>query len=217
MEELANWSSLSESERQKIYAERRHHKTVAVFLHELAHTLGAPHRAAHDTIMNRVYDPRVRAYDDATLSILRLTLPSHLARAPFRDHEALRAILQKDDGGWIVPDRDAMLAALQPTPRTEAALPPPSAAPATLALPPQTPEPLSTLKNDDRSRYDAALSSEKGGDSRAAWSSALPLFEAYPRVLEVQGLRCRLAGARGFFQGVVDAHCERFVALGGKR
>jgi hypothetical protein len=36
-------------------------------------------------------------------------------------------------------------------------------------------------------------------------------------VLEVQELRCRLAKAKRFYALVVDAHCERFVALGGVR
>lgn len=218
MEALANWNSLSESERQKIYSERRHHKTVTVFLHEIAHTLGAPHRIARDTIMSPVYDPNERGFDDATVGILRATLSYHLSATPLRAAAALRAALEKDDGGWVPSERASLLARLEPVESGHSAAPTtaastPSASP---ALPPQTPLPLSFLTSDDRSRYDSAMASEKQGDTRAAWETAVPLFESYPRVFEVQDLRCRLAQKRNFVPAVTEAHCSRLVSLGGK-
>jgi hypothetical protein len=70
------------------------------------------------------------------------------------------------------------------------------------------------MTRHDRATYEEALAIEKNGDPKGAWDRAQPLFDAYPRVAEVQELRCRLAKERRFISGVVYVHCSRLEALG---
>lgn len=224
MEYVEKLEGASEAERAKIYSERRRHKMVTVFLHEIAHTLGALHRTARDTIMSPTYDASERGFDDATLDLLRITLPEHFSGAPYRAFPAVLSYLEKNETGWVSAERDEMLQSLRaavPQMGRAAAAPSSEAPQASLgasAKPPlagEAPLPFSSMTREDRSTFDRALTVEKTGDAKGAWTLATPLFEGYPRVLEVQELRCRLAKARRFVLPVVEAHCERFAALSG--
>jgi hypothetical protein len=226
LDALGKFDGVNEAERQKIYSERRRHKIVAVFLHELGHTLGATHRTERRTLMSPTYDPNERGFDDATLGLLKVTLPHHLSGVPYRAAPSALAYLEKDDGGWVGSDREGWMDTLKrlaPPTRTEHSdtpnsLPPIASAPPIPApehaLAKTTPVPFTTMTRQDRSTYDKALAAEKTEDSRVAWDMALPLFDAYPRVVEVQELRCRLAKERHFISGVVYVHCSRLEALG---
>lgn len=215
-----------EAERQKLYSERRRHKIVAVFLHELGHTLGATHRSARDTLMSPMYDATERGFDEATLGVLRVSLPHHLSEAPYRAAPEVLALLEKDDGGWVQSDRESWLDILRrmtpavsrqlahnaEAPATNSSTRAPDPAPTATAT--VTPLPFTSMTRQDRVTFDTALTSEKTGDTTAAWTAALPLFNAYPRVVEVQELRCRLAKARHFISGVVYVHCSGLEAMG---
>jgi hypothetical protein len=224
LDALGKFDGVSESERQKIYSERRRHKIVAVFLHELGHTLGATHRTARDTIMSPAYSPNERGFDDATLGLFRVTLPNHLAGTPFRSAPSALAYFEKDDGGWVGSDREGWMNTLRrmtPPDRTghgDTASSPPEVSKASSSAAPAEAEtlplPFTSMTRRDRATYDQALATEKSGDAKGAWDAALPLFDAYPRVVEVQELRCRLAKERHFISGVVYVHCSRLAALG---
>jgi hypothetical protein len=216
MAHLERFAGLNEAEREELYSERKQHRLVTLLLHELAHTLGAIHRTARDTIMSPTYDPDEKGFDDATLGVLRITLPAQVdesLRAPAL--AVLATYLDANTEGWVGSERTEMMGTLaaagrrasttSPPPETGAALPPASA-------PAEAPLPITTLSPPDRALHDSAMAAE-GRDPREAWSTAQPLFERYPRVVEVQELRCRLAKARKFFAGVVEAHCERLQAL----
>ena len=69
-----------------------------------------------------------------------------------------------------------------------------------------------TMPKEDRQAFNDALALE-ATNPRDAWTLVSPLFEAHPTVRAVQELRCRLAKARHFFPGVVEAHCARLGAL----
>lgn len=228
MDALGKFEGMSDADRQKIYSERRRHKIVAVFLHELGHTLGAPHRSARDTLMVPAYDSKERGFDDATIGLFKITLPDHLSGAPYRAAGAALAYLEKDDGGWIPSEREQIVDFLKkaaPGTRPTAAGGPSAAGPplGVTAVPPagspaeSGPLPFTSMPRSDRAAFDAAVATEKRGDVRAAWDAAAPLFDAHPRVVEVQELRCRLAGERGYMAGVVEAYCERYHALTDKK
>jgi hypothetical protein len=127
--------------------------------------------------------------------------PEH-GEAPF---SAISDLANLDSGERV----DWVVGFLQSVPKA-----PQSAEP---SAPPEkeVPLPLAGLTASDRAKYDAARALEAKGDAQKAWAEAQSLFEAHPRVLEVQELRCRLAKARRLFSVVIDAHCERFVALSG--
>jgi hypothetical protein len=213
---------LNEATRQKLYSDRKHHKVLTLFLHELGHTLGGVHRSAKDTIMSPMYDASERGYDEATLGMFRITLPARLEGTnPFRD---VRAYLDHTKGGWIEAERQRAVerltqaASAAPEHRSPTAAEPSTMAPATAAAAPKplpSAEPLGfeTLSKEERHAFNQALSLEPN-DARAAWHAAEHLFESHPAVRPVQALRCRLAKARNFYPGVIEGHCARLEALG---
>jgi biopolymer transport protein ExbD len=73
--------NLSATERDTLYVARRRHQNAALFLHELAHNLGAPHRD-EQTIMNPKYSDKAASFDPATHEIMLATLDRRLHRTP---------------------------------------------------------------------------------------------------------------------------------------
>jgi hypothetical protein len=212
---------LDETKRHQLYAQRRHHRMVTVFLHEIGHTLGAIHRTDRTSILSPVYHPEERGFDADTLGLMRLALASHFD-AVFHPvpYDAFVAYLDAHPDGWVEAERaerrQQLAEAVSPKPPVSPAAAEPPVAPAPPAEPASV-QPLSSLPVEVRRRFEHAVETERRGDPAAAWDEAAPLFGAFPNVLEVQELRCRLAKAKRFYALVVDAHCERFVALGGVR
>ncbi|HEX4337740.1 MAG TPA: hypothetical protein VH062_17630 [Polyangiaceae bacterium] len=209
---------LDEATRQKLYSDRKRHKTLTLFLHELGHTLGAVHRTAKDTIMSPSYDASERGFDDATLALLRDGVAIRLDRANrFAD---TRKYLETNAVGFVESDRIEQVDLLKQWERIaprwsrNAAAPPASAAPAITDVPlPVTPVAFDTMSKQDRQVFEDARKLESTSP-REAWDVAAPLFEAHPAVRDVQELRCRLAKERKFFSAVIEAHCARLAALG---
>jgi hypothetical protein len=65
----------------------------------------------------------------------------------------------------------------------------------------------------DRPTLDQALDAERRGDVQEAWRTAERLFVAYPEVIEVQDLRCRLANGRQRPWSEVRAECSMYMRL----
>jgi hypothetical protein len=199
---------IDESARQKLYADRRRHKVLTLFLHELAHTLGAVHRTLRDTIMSPTYDSRETGFDEATLGLLRITLADRFAQK--RVEPDAFAYLSRSRDGYIEEEWqrevDRLSAFRGPTPTSRHGGE--QGAPASGRDAVGARVEFETLPKSDRQTFDAALALEHD-DPRRAWQSALQLFERYPAVLEIQELRCRLAQARRFYRAVVEAHCAR--------
>jgi tetratricopeptide (TPR) repeat protein len=63
------FTALDQADREKLYVRRKSHKEISVFLHEWAHTLGAPHVEDPTRIMSPGYSPRTSTFtvDDAQL------------------------------------------------------------------------------------------------------------------------------------------------------
>lgn len=206
---------LDEVTRQKLYSDRKRHKVVTVFLHELGHTLGAVHRTAKDTIMSPQYDASEHGYDEATLGLLRLGLSMRLDGA--RRYAEVRAYLERTKDGFVESERlrEIERLAAQPSsgpPVGPEAIPAATAAATAAPLPRVTPVDFETLSKEERQAFDRALSAEPT-NARTAWAIAEPLFESHPSVREVQELRCRLAKARKFYPAVIEGHCARLAAL----
>jgi biopolymer transport protein ExbD len=68
-------------ERANAVEGRRRHKMAAVFLHELAHNLGAPHDPEDDTIMSAHYSTHSASFSDRARDIMLATLAARLGRA----------------------------------------------------------------------------------------------------------------------------------------
>jgi len=74
------FTTLDQSEREAMYVARRRHKTATVLLHELGHTLGAPHVEEADTIMNPAYSDHSAAFDAHSRELMLATLDERLHR-----------------------------------------------------------------------------------------------------------------------------------------
>jgi hypothetical protein len=224
---------LDEATRQKLYSDRKRHKMLTLFLHELAHTLGAVHRTAKDTIMHPSYDPSERGYDGATLALLRLGLEIRLEKQ--NRYEEARQYLEAHPDGFVEHERREHVdlvtrwARSLPPPAPRAVAPTtspaaltgntpstlPAGSAATVAVPAVQAVGFETMPKEDRQIFDEALKLEPTSP-RDAWTVATPLFETHPAVRAVQELRCRLAKERKFYPAVVEAHCARLAALGPK-
>jgi hypothetical protein len=215
--------SLSEPEVAKLHSDRRRHRMVAVFLHEIGHTLGVRHRQEKGTLMNPTYDPDHRAFDATTLGLMRRTVGLERGSLSTEAYRMVKQYYEANADGWVPSEREAMLQWLSqhvapdlgvPSTATPGAAP--SSAPPKLAAsapPGPPPLPFTTLSSNDRARYDDALQQETRSQFRDAWQTLLPLVERNARVLEVQELRCRLAGKLHLFPAVVEAHCEPAAQL----
>ncbi len=111
-----------EGERRALYHERKQHKTVTVFLHEIGHTLGVPHEIDPAGIMQARYDPKARGFSAGAVGLMRLSLAHRLdpaAQTPQAFAAAFTAELDRGTATWVPADREALLATLR------AATPPP--------------------------------------------------------------------------------------------
>ena len=73
--------------------------------------------------------------------------------------------------------------------------------------------PAPELTGADHATLQQALDAERRGEVMAAWQTAAPLFAAYPSVLGVQDLRCRLARTRDLPWPEVRAECDALMLL----
>ena len=199
-----NLSKLDDQERHKLYRVRKRHKTTAVFLHELGHTLGVIHELDRTTLMAPVYDPKEEGFSVGAAEWMRISLDQRLdpaAKAPTASGQTLLDHLQKTASSWVPAERDELVARLQAqlatssrrTSGTTTARPNRGPGPGPGhdpgASPPAAPADLAALGVPDRSAFDEATEALRAGQPREAWSRAKPLFTAYPDVATVQDPR----------------------------
>ena len=70
---------ISAEERQRLYADRKAHKEVVMFLHEWGHTLGLIHHEDRKFIMNPAYSPEQSEFSDYDKQIVALVIDRRLA------------------------------------------------------------------------------------------------------------------------------------------
>ena len=100
---------------RELYSDRKRHKVLSLFLHELAHTLGAIHRSAKVRSCTPSTMPP-SWYDGASLALLRVGLAIRLDGAN-RYREA-REYLEKNRDGFVESERAErvlLLAKLEPS------------------------------------------------------------------------------------------------------
>jgi hypothetical protein len=109
------FDKLPAEEREQLYSERRAHKVLTVFLHELGHTLGALHTRDAQWVMSPIYDHLAHAFCPPNLELMRLGLEwrDRAAREPSdrrRWQDAYAATVERSSfGGWDARDREAVL------------------------------------------------------------------------------------------------------------
>jgi metallopeptidase family M12-like protein len=206
-----NLFKLDEQERRKLYRIRKRHKTTAVFLHELGHTLGVIHELDRTTLMAPAYDSKEEGFSAAAAGWMRIALDHRLDPAAHPERAFTQTMLdhlQSTAPGWVAAERDDLVARLRArqaasAPRAPGASPPAASAPGDLVA----------LGPPDRRAFDEASEALRSGQPRDAWARAKPLFAAYPDVYTVQDLRCQIAMKLGLGWDEANAQCERLMEL----
>ncbi|HEX5658438.1 MAG TPA: hypothetical protein VFX59_14650 [Polyangiales bacterium] len=190
----------SEDQRAKIYAHRKHHKRLAIFLHEWAHTLGGLHSPESDDLLHASYDDRMTAFGDANAALIAGGLEARYADKP----ELLRQQVERADASRFLPGEHAKLLAQldrKPEPAPAAAV---RAKPAPLAD--------SMLPAADQQTLSAAQSEADSGAMQNAWGKIAPLVERYPSSYAVQHLACNLSMQLGLMSAA-QSTCPRVQQL----
>jgi tetratricopeptide (TPR) repeat protein len=103
--------------RESVLAARRRHKTAAVLLHELAHSLAALHELEPGGIMSATYSYRAAPISDRNRALMQIVLEDRLKPLAQRDPpattRALLATLEVGGGGWDADDRAQLVARLR--------------------------------------------------------------------------------------------------------
>jgi tetratricopeptide (TPR) repeat protein len=113
---LAKSWRLSDKERDQLYAVRKWHKEIAVFLHEWGHTLGAPHSRADTDVMSYVYSHTMTGFAPAELTAMDMAIDCRLGAAPtpaYRCPPLLAYLKQTDSEDWFGESRDSLLRTLE--------------------------------------------------------------------------------------------------------
>jgi hypothetical protein len=210
-----NLSELGEDERRQLYKRRKRHKAVAVFLHELGHTLGLIHETDPRTLMHPSYDVKEAWFSIPAARLLRGALDHRLDAAAQPEPEFRRALiaqLQQPEAKWVPAERDARVAELEASLAARAPKPRPTAKPAA-APAPIDPEELAPLSPADRALFTELHADDPPADAQRAFDRAAPLFAAYPKVRPVQELRCQLAMKIGGDWDAVRKQCDALLEL----
>jgi predicted Zn-dependent protease len=179
---------LSEAERRRLYADRKAHKEVVVFLHEWGHTMGLLHHEDPAVIMNPHYDAKQTVFTDFERDVIALVVGRRLAdrSQPCPEGGDLLGLVRKspaDEGSD--KDRASLLALLQHCMTQKRA-----AEDVALGA---VPLDISAAEVAVFNRSLAAVNAGKGGE---AWALLAPLVAKYPRQKAVTGLACHLVAGQ---------------------
>ena len=199
---------IDEAARATLYRKRVEHKETAVFLHELAHTLGVPHMVDDVALMNGRYNHATDGYSDEAVDMMRLSTNRRLDPASMTEQQLARTLtklVQDTSAIWVADEREEWLAHMTPL-AVEA--------PAAMERPEGfDPGRWASLDEAERASLRVALQHERDGDPQGAWSYAEALFGAHPNAYEIQELRCRLAMRIGGPVDEMESHCASFNRL----
>jgi hypothetical protein len=210
------FNELSADERARMVRQRKRHRALAVFLHELGHTLGALHEQDPRSLMNPRYDTHMAGYGAGAVALMRLALDEADRAAVV--HAQLELLRGAKQVAWIPAERDQEIANLESMlARAEKSkvpmASPPSGPAAPSASAPALPEVPSAIQGGDRDAFVHAQEMLRAGDVRGAYEAAKPLFVSYPNVYAVQDLRCQLALLRWLDKDGVAAECAPMKRL----
>jgi len=216
-----NLSKLDEQDRRKLYRVRKRHKTNAVFLHELGHTLGVIHELDRKTLMAPAYDPKEEGFSAAAAGWMRIGLDHRLHPAALPERAFEQTMLdhvQQTASGWVPTERDELVTRLQArlaatAPRAPGASPPRSGRDPGASPPAVAPGDLAALAPAEQRAFEEASEALRKGQAPDAWKRAQALFSAYPDVTTVQDLRCQIAMKLGLSWDEANAQCARLMEL----
>ncbi|HEX6245455.1 MAG TPA: hypothetical protein VFZ61_31245 [Polyangiales bacterium] len=166
------FSTMTQARRDEIYRHRKQHKRLAVFLHEWAHTMGAPHTSDKTSLLFPTYDDRMERFDEATARTVTAAVEPRFAQPA-----AAVASAAADNAAPSPATRPNATAS-----NNKAAHP--------YAVRGSEDELLAELTPADRAVYRGATEQANADD---AYSTLQPLVARYPSNYAVQHLACGLA------------------------
>ncbi len=208
------FDELPETQRRDLEKRLRRHRAAAVFLHEIGHTLGSVHETSPQSIMFPQYNAKVSAFGPSANDVMRAALGKHGEGDAAVAREVVAALGRAPEGVFVDAERAQLVAQLESriaagTPGRTSPRPAPRAAvPAAEPPVPETPE----LGAADRERFIEAYRASARGDVVAAWKTGKPLFDAHPRSMNVQDLRCQVA-SRSMPFDVARRECALLMKL----
>jgi hypothetical protein len=229
-----SFDELGEDERARLRRDRKLHRALTMLLHEVGHTLGAPHEEAIASIMHPAYDPKMAGFSMQATEMMRIAVDRRASgtRGTPVDTRALAGDLaaymrKATSSPWSEEERASSLALFDamhlPSAKPDGA---PAAAPTGQAPAPAAspvaakgfaaPEALTDLRPADRTRFEEASTWFQRGFTDQAYATARPLFAAYPTTYAVQDLRCQLAVLRRVDASVLAKECDGLKRLSGK-
>ncbi len=204
------FDELSEDDRAALIRRRKRHRALAVFLHELGHTLGALHEDASTSLMNPAYATSRSTFGEGAIALMRASL----ARTDRVEVARARLAILKDtnEASWVPAERTREIAALRAfldgSDRARAAG---SVAGQSERAPAK--DDASSLTGDDAQQFQRARAMLQGGGVRLAYETGRPIFAKYPNDVAVQDLRCQLATLRFLERRELVAECAEYVRL----
>ena len=205
------FSELSEDDRARLSKQRKHHRALAVLLHEIGHCLGAIHETEVGSLMAPAYDAKMAGFGGGAIALMR---PAVGGADRMAVAGAQLALLENaTNAAWVQAERDAEVARLRAliTPGVVA----PTTAATTGVVAASTPDAPAELAPDGRDRFLRAQQLFRAGAVAPAYESAKPLFTRYPDVYAVQDLRCQLATVRWLPHEQMLAECAPVGRLTG--
>jgi hypothetical protein len=201
-------SELSSEQRDKLVLARKRHRALAVLLHELGHTFGAPHETSPTSLMHPMYDSKRDEFGPGAVALMRIAMESRDPRAAVGAQlEYLRGANPDD---WASGEREEAMANLQAISAPHA-----RKLDSNVQAPPSGPP--SELNPADRDRFDQAYAMFRAGAVAPAYETAKGLFTAYPNALAVQDLRCQLATVRWLDRSAMVEECAPYSKLAASR
>ena len=232
-----SFDELNEEERARLRRERKQHRALTMLLHEVGHTLGAPHEEAHQSVMHPAYDPKMAGFSMQATEMMRIAVARRAQGAQGAPVDVralagdLAAYMRKaTTSPWSEEERASSLATFDALhtrgakPESPPTSPSATSAAAATAHPPTatgpapfaSPEALADLRPADRARFDQASAAFQHGATDQAYVTAKPLFDAYPKTYAVQDLRCQIAVLRRVDAQALTRECDGLKRLSGK-
>jgi hypothetical protein len=188
---------VSPEERQQLYAERKTHKEIVIFLHEWGHTLGLLHHEDRRAIMNPAYDPEQAEFTDYQQQMVMLVLERRLAarQVPFPEAADLLPLVEAmPSTEGTDAERARLLEVVRAGARYGAAK--------------REPKEAVDLTQQDVDAFNRAVSSYNGGHPEEAWKLLAPVVQS-ARTRKVGGATwariAELAAGIGALTGADDA------------
>lgn len=196
----AAFPDTSDADREQVHQARRRHKQTVILLHELGHTLGAPHETDSAWLMHGTYDAHMVTLSEASRELMRITLETWLdPRDRFRVATVagkLQSYFESNPwGGWVEDERTELMAELSALGATRG---------------PQEPGPALTVPASAYAQWKRAGDLARAGKYAEARAELDALVAAYPATPDIRQSICEVAvAADGPTSATAEQACAR--------